>query len=315
MLGHLMEAEIREQPSLLEQQSARYFDDLKNCVGQKQFDMALLVARGSSDHAALYLRYLLEIHLGIPVSLAAPSAITRFESRLKYPKCLAVGISQSGAGPDVAEVIAFMRRQGHTTLAITNTSGSRLTEEAEYSLTLGCGTEKAVAATKTYTSSLLACYQLARALGADLIDPASYLPTDAWVETTHASAQESLGAILRSTILFSLGRGYDFSTCQETALKMMECALLPCKAYSLADFEHCPRALAGHGSAAIIYGHAPDGLDATGCLSVLAPAGPASPLGPISNVIFGQWLCLLAARARGLNPDAPRNLRKVTLTL
>lgn len=310
-----MEAEIREQPGLFTQNAERYLDLLKSALDGKSFDMVLLAARGSSDNAALYARYLIEIHLRIPVSLAAPSVLTRFGSSVRYPKCLAVGISQSGAAPDVSEVIAAMRAEGHETLAVTNCADSRLSRAAAHTLLLETGDEKSVAATKTYTSSLLAMYQMVRALGGDLPSPAGSLPSPNWLEASLLAAQNALGPILRSQTIFTLGRGYGFCTAQESALKLMECALLACKSYSVADFEHGPRALAVHGSAAIIYGEPAGSLSDQGTLVVQAPATPNGPIGPMWDIFFGQWLALLAARARGLDPDVPQNIRKVTETL
>jgi glucosamine--fructose-6-phosphate aminotransferase (isomerizing) len=315
MKGQLMEREIADQPAVLSSQTGRYFEELRATFGGFRPEMALLAARGTSDNAALYARYLIEVHLGIPVSLAAPSVVTRFRARVAYPRCLAVGISQSGAAPDVAEVLAQMRRDGHATLAITNTPGSRLTEEAEFALLLGAGDEKAVAATKTYSASLLALYQLVRALGGPLPDPAGKLPDVAWLGKASEAAERALGPVLRSPVLFALGRGYGFATAQETGLKLMECALLPCKSYSTADFQHGPRALAGHGSAAVVYGEAPDGLREQGCIVLEAPACPETELAPVWDIQFGQTLALYAARARGLDPDQPQHLSKVTLTL
>ncbi len=309
-----MESEIRSQPQILSDHASSYLTDLNPLAGH-DFELVLIAARGTSDNAALYARYLIEVHLGIPVVLAAPSVITRFGSKMRYPKCLAIGISQSGAAPDVAEVLSFMAQAGHTTVGITNTAGSRLTEVAQVPVLLRAGEEKAVAATKTYTTSLLALYQLVRTLGGDLADPAKDLPTEGWLERTHQAAQEAMGPIVRQRILFALGRGYGFATAHETALKLMECALLPAKAYSTADFQHGPKALAAHESAAIVYGEVPEGLAEQGCIVVPAVAGPASPLAPIHEIFFGQWLALLASRARGLDPDQPRNLSKVTLTL
>lgn len=312
-LGELMEREIRSQPEILQSHSNRYFTEAKQALDGASFDMVLLAARGSSDNAATFARYLLEIHLGIPVSLAAPSVITRFGSKMRYPKCLAIGISQSGAAPDVAEVLAYLRREGHTTLSITNTAGSRLTQEAEHSILLEAGVEQAVAATKTYTASLLALYQVVRALAPSLPEPK--LPDATWLEVCHHAAQQALGPVLRSSTLFALARGYGFCTAQETALKMMECALLGCKSYSTADFQHGPKALAGHGSAALVYGEVPEGLAEQGCLVQSAPQWSADADAPIAEVIYGQWVALLASRARGLNPDDPRFLSKVTMTL
>lgn len=309
-----MEAEIRAQPGVLADGAGRYFRELSAALGGRSFEMVLLVARGSSDNAALYARYLVEIHLGIPASLAAPSVLTRYGTRVRYPNALVVGISQSGAATDVAEMLASQREAGHTTLAITNTPGSKLTQVAEHTLLLGSGVERSVAATKTYTASLLAVYEMVRALGADLPDPAGQTPDDAWIETARRAAQDGLGPILRSNILFALARGYRFGTAHETALKLMECALLPCKSYSLADFQHGPKALAGPGSAAIVYGEDASDLAAQGCLTVNAPTTPDGPLQPVWDIAFGQWLALLAARARGLDPDDPRFIQKVTAT-
>jgi glutamine---fructose-6-phosphate transaminase (isomerizing) len=312
-LGRHMEAEIRQQPDVLSQNADRYLTELRNHLQSASFDLVLLAARGSSDHAALYARYLIEVHLGIPVSLAAPSVLTRFGREVNYPKCLAIGISQSGAAPDVSEVLRSLRSHGHTTLAITNTAGSRLTEEAEHSLLLEAGGEQSIAATKTYTTSLLAVYQLVRTLGATL--PAPALPDDNWVQTTLEAALEAQGAVVRNQVLFSLARGYSYASAHETALKLMECALIPCKAYSTADFEHGPKALAGVGTTAVVYGQAPN-LTEQGCDVVVAPDPGVSPeLRPIWEIFFGQWLSLCAARARGLDPDGARNLNKVTRTL
>lgn len=313
MTGKIMEREISEQPRILLENAPRYLEELKHALGGQQFDMALLVARGSSDNAALYARYLIEIHLGIPVSLSAPSVITRHKSNLKYPKCLAIGISQSGASPDVSEVLSHLRYQGHMTLAITNTAGSRLGDVAEHCLLLGAGEETSVAATKTYSASLLALYQLVRALGGGLDEPV--LPTATHVVEVHDWATKNLGPFLRCTTNFALARGYRFCSAFETALKLMECALMPCKAFSTADFEHGPKALAIHGTATLVFGEVPDSIRESGTQCVIAPTPPNAISAPIFDALAGQWLALLAARARGLDPDSPQGLSKVTKTL
>ncbi|HJP83337.1 MAG TPA: SIS domain-containing protein [Fimbriimonadaceae bacterium] len=316
MLGEWMEREIREQPEILHRQAEQYFETAHRAIGGTSFDMVVIAARGSSDHAAQFGRYLLEINLGIPVSLAAPSVLTRYGTKIKYKNALAIGISQSGSAPDVSEVLGMMREEGHSTLAITNTPGSRLTTESESCVLLGCGPEKSVAATKTYSASLLALYQITRALGATLEDPTSFLPTSDWVDRTQQAGLEASGPLLRSRPTFALARGYSFCTALETALKLMECALVPCKAYSTADFEHGPKALAGSGSAAIVYGEPASGIAEQGCRILSAPESPVSPmLKPIWDIFFGQWLALSAARAHGLNPDRPEHIKKVTETL
>lgn len=315
LLGAAMEREIKQQPEVLASQTAHWLAEAEKALTGRSFDMVLLAARGSSDHAALYARYLIEIFLGIPVILAAPSILTRYGSHVRYSNCLAIGISQSGEAPDVAEVITELRSQGHMTVGITNSPGSRLTEVAEASLLLEAGEEVSIAATKTYSASLLALYQIIRSLGADLPDPAGRTPTAEWVEACQAEAQESLGPILRCEPLFSLARGIDFCTAHESALKLMECALLPCKAYSTADFAHGPKALADARTAALCFGEASPELAASGMELVRAPDAGQGPLEPVWQAVFAQWTALLAARARGLDPDRAQNLNKVTKTL
>jgi len=195
---------------------------------------------------------------------------------------------------------------------------SRIGKESDASLQLGCGEEKSVAATMTYSASLLAILQIARALGAKLESPVASLPTDDWVESTMNAAVAGSGGLLRSHTIFSLARGYNFCTAFETALKLMECALIACKAYSTGDFQNGPKALGGHGSAAIVYGPSLDFLEGQGCLAIQAPPMPESVpdwLAPIWDVFFGQWLALSAARARGLDPDDPQFIEKITTTL
>ena len=114
---------------------------------------------------------------------------------------------------------------------------------------------------------------------------------------------------------FALARGYRFCSAHESALKLMECALLPCKAYSTADFEHGPKALAKHGTAALVFGDAPAGLADAGCVVAQAPPSGPEECSPLFDALFGQWVALLAARARGLDPDTPEGLSKVTKTL
>lgn len=315
MLGEWMQKEIEEQPALLARLARVYESKLQTIVNGKVFDMVLLVARGSSDHAALYARYLVEIHLGIPAVLAAPSVLTRYHRKVRYPKTLAIGISQSGSAPDVSDVLGSMREQGHATLAITNTPGSRIENEAEHTLHLEAGPENSVAATKTFTTSLLALYQLVRALKGDL--PAPKLPTEEWLQSTCQAAHLNAPVVRNARPTFALGRGYGFSTANETALKLMECALIPCKAYSTADFEHGPKALAELGCALIAFGDINPNLANQGATVVQAPTPPGIPeeLLPIWQVLYGQWLALCCARLEGEDPDKPQFIQKVTRTL
>jgi glucosamine--fructose-6-phosphate aminotransferase (isomerizing) len=309
-----MEAEIREQPDALTRNAKPYLDAARSYLAGRRFDMVLLAARGSSDNAALYARYLIEIHLGIPVSLAAPSVLTRYGSHVRYTNCLAIGISQSGAAPDVAEVLSYARESGHATLAVTNTDGSRLTQTAEASILLNAGPEKAVAATKTYSASLLAMAQIVRALGGQLPEPSTPLMTDEAVEAAGRRAKSDAELLLASNPVFALARGYSYASAEETAIKLMECALVPAKSYSTADFMHGPKALANSGSLLLSFGEPAPALNGE-FRSIEYIDHTPEPLRPISEILHGQWLSLHAARLRGLNPDQPANLTKVTETL
>lgn len=315
MLGHRMESEIREQPRLLKQNWGRYDEELRETFRGKSFDSIVIAARGSSDNAALYGRYLLQIALGIPVILATPSVLTRYQVHLRYGNALGIGISQSGAAPDVAEVLEDLRAQGRATLAITNTLESRLTKACEHSLLLDLGDERAVAATKTYSGSLLALYALARALGGELECP--YVPEEVWLDESKAKAERDVAAILRSRPLFSLSRGLRFCSAFECALKLMECALIPCLAYSLADFQHGPKALADERSCGVVFGDQPAEWDELPCHLLHPPfrAGVPETVQPIWDAFYFQWLALLAARKKALDPDQPVGLKKVTETL
>lgn len=316
MFGSWMESEIRIQPEMLSANGPQYFADWKAMIQNRPIDMVMLIARGSSDNAALYARYLFEIHLGIPVTLAAPSVFTQYKKSLRCPHTLAIGISQSGSAPDVSEVLSCMKEQGHLALAITNTADSLITESADASLILNTEKETSVAATKTFTATMLALYELVRALGGDLENPAKYMPDHRWAEATRAAASEASGFLNRSNPIFTLSRGYGFAIAQESALKLMECALIPAKSYSTADFEHGPKALAGPGSLAVVYGEGGENLEKQGCQIIRAPAfnGPDA-FAPIPEIFFGQWLALYAARSRNLDPDNPSFIHKVTETL
>ncbi|MHB8635015.1 MAG: SIS domain-containing protein [Fimbriimonadaceae bacterium] len=315
MLGAHMDSEIRAQPRLLLANADDYYTSAFNALHGKRFDLAVLAARGSSDNAALFARYLIEIHLGIPVVLAAPSVFTRYGATVRYPNSLVIGISQSGAAPDVAEVLAVLGEQGLTTLGITNTLGSRLDRTAKHTLPLNVGVEQSVAATKTYTASLLALYQVVRALGGHLPDPKQALPGEAWLGLCDAVAADDAPRLAGATSVFPLARGYSYCSAMETALKLMECALIPAKAFSWADFQHGPTALAVEGSAAIAFGAVGEGLEERGCRVLRAPDSDGSEeLRPVMDIFYGQFLALHAARNARFDPDKPPNLRKVTET-
>lgn len=312
--GRLMEAEIAEQIELLPRVAPLYASELKKWYADKSFDIAMIVARGSSDNVALYLRYLIEIHLEIPAVLAAPSVWTKYNKNPKYGNCLAIGISQSGAGPDVSEVLRRMEAAGHSTLAITNNGNSLLAKTTDHSLLLSAGAEKSVAATKTFSTSLLAAYQLVKVLQPGLPDP--HLPTKDWFETCRTFAQQHAPIVIDADPIFVTARGLGFACALETSLKLMECSNISAKGYSIADFHHGPKSLAGPGG--VIVNLDPGDTSLSGLESqVLNPPVPETTeeMAPLWLVVYGQYLALECSRLKGLDADLPRYLSKVTKTL
>jgi len=312
--GTLMQAEIGEQLELLPRLAESYFAQLADWFKGQPFDIALLVARGSSDNVATYLRYLIEIHLEIPVVLAAPSVWTRYGKNPRYRNCLCIGISQSGAGPDVSEVLNRMQSAGHTTLAITNVPDSPMSRFADHSLLLQAGSERSVAATKTFTCSMVAAYQLVRSLHGDLPEPV--LPNKAWFDESISLAASHAPVVAASDPVFVCGRGYGFAAAHEISLKLMECANIGAKGYSTADFQHGPKSLAGPGSVIINLAareSTPSGVEAAILEIPLAPV--SEEMRAIWSVVYGQYLALECSRLKGLDADVPRYLDKVTKTL
>lgn len=305
MNGELMASEIREIPEALHR--ANYHISLAG-----PFKQVLLAARGSSDHAALYARYLIEARLRLPVALAAPWIVTR-KGGAVYEDCLTVGISQSGAGPDVLAVIEAMRKAGHMTVGITNDAASPLASQAEVCVPLRVGPERSVAATKTYTASLLALYELVRSLDDSLPPPSGLLPDAAWVESCCLAAQADAKILVGGDPVVALGRGYAYATARETALKLIECARIPCQAFSSADFEHGPKALVTGDTVAVAFSGERIAAGTT-LFPPLAPSDISEELLPIWHSIYAQWLAYWSARYRDLDPDSPPYLAKVTKT-
>ena len=257
---------------------------------------------------------------------------------------LVIGISQSGASPDIVAVIASAARQGAATLAITNDPASPLAATADHVFDLAAGPERAIAATKTYTTSLLAIARLSLALDPDPVADAAIDAVPDAIESAlglEARVEEviaGLGPVDRCVIV---GRGFEYATARETALKLKELAQVFADPYSSADFRHGPIALVQPGIPAIVI--APMGapaasmadlvtdlagrgvdtvvlsdLDATlelGRWPVRLPGGVAEWLRPVVSIIPGQLLAYHVTVARGLDPEAPRSLTKVTRTL
>ncbi|MEX2183053.1 MAG: SIS domain-containing protein [Chloroflexota bacterium] len=339
--------EILEQPDVAARFLQRAPDavaPLVDAMRSHVVDHVVIAARGTSDHAAIYAQYVLGIRHGLSVGLGTPSVISLYGAQPRLDRSLVIGISQSGASPDVVGVVEAGRRQGAPTLAITNDPDSALARAAATCIDLGAGPELAVAATKTYTTQLLAIAALSAALTGDAIDAADLAAIPDAMASALALEPEviAMSADQAATDrLLVLARGYEYATAREWALKLKELARVFADPYSAADFEHGPLALLEPGvpvlaavrpgptraGAVALLRRLRDELDADLAVAsddaealelarwpLRLPAGTPEWLGPIVSIVVGQLHALHLTRARGLDPEAPRNLNKVTRT-
>ena len=273
--------EILEQPDALRGQLAAHspgLGELASRLREDRVDTVVIAARGTSDHAAIYGQYVLGVRNGLSVGLATPSIVSLYGAEPRVGRSLVVGISQSGASPDIVAVVASARRQGAPTLAITNDPASPLAREAAYVLDLAAGPERAVAATKTYTTSLLAIARLSLALDQDAADDAAIggvpdivaavLALESTVKEITATLAAEAGGFDRCVVV---GRGYEYATAREWALKLKELGRVFADPYSSADFRHGPIALVQPGIPVLVL--APSGAAADGQLELLRDLG------------------------------------------
>jgi glutamine---fructose-6-phosphate transaminase (isomerizing) len=343
--GALMAAEIAAQPSawrrLLAAGDEAGIERAAAVIRSRGPRMVLLVARGTSDHAALYAKYLVEIEHGLPAGLVSPSTMTAYGARPDLRDVLMIGVSQSGGSPDLVRSMEVGRSCGALTVAVTNNAGSALAAAAEVHVDVLAGPEKAVAATKSYTSQLLALYLLLDRVRGGSGTAAAVLPElgDELV-ARDAEVAAIAGRYRFAQRMLTTGRGYGYPTAREAALKLMETAYVSAQAFSGADLLHGPLALVdpqvpvlavvaeGVGGDAMeqVLGRLRE-LDAdvlcVGRASAVAgaaaglvlPAGAPEDLSPLLEIIPFQQLARHVAVDRGGDPDAPRGLRKVTETL
>lgn len=344
--------EIHEQPAVVARLLGRGGDLVEPIVERlrrAEVSHVVIAARGTSDHAAIYAQYLWGVRNRLTVALAAPSIVTLYGVAPRFERSFVVGISQSGASPDVVAVVTAARGQGAPTLAITNTPGSPLAEAAEHVIDLAAGAERAIAATKTYTAELAAIALLSaglledaearRAAEAELGAVPEALERALAVEPEATTVAAEMAAADRAIVL---GRGLEYATAREWALKMKELANVFADPYSAADFQHGPVALIEPGVPVLAV--APSGTVAAGMVELLSrlrdeygaelailsddpgirglgrwsmpiPDGVAEWLRPIVSIVPAQFHALALTLARGLDPERPRGLRKVTRTV
>lgn len=333
--GDLMAAEIAEQPEMLRRVlgDATQAADAAERIRRAAPRFVVVAARGTSDHAALYAKYLAEIRLGLPAGLASPSSMTVYGARPDLTDVLFIAVSQSGGSPDLVDSVAAARECGALTVAVTNAPDSALATAAEVHVDVRAGVEQAVAATKTYTAELIALYLLLAGPGAAA--RATRLP-DAAAETLGLGSPAVADAAARyryTSRLVTTARGYSYPTAREAALKLMETSYLSAQAFSGADLLHGPLAMidadvpviavtsSGRGGTAmrpvverlresgadVLEVGSPGGLE-------LASSDLDEELLPILEILPLQQLAWQLAVNRGEDPDRPRGLSKVTRT-
>jgi len=340
--------EIRQQPAALERTLAsclRPMQRFRRLLEKGRPRLIVLVARGTSDNAALFGRYLLEITTGIPVSLAAPSITTLYETPMDYRGALVVGISQSGESTDINAVLQQARIAGAVTMGITNQAASAMTTIAEHIFLVRAGDEKSVAATKTYTGQMMVLYLLAWALaGIDRISDLHRLPAAvAGALRLESHMAELAGRYRFMTRAVVVGRGINYANAFEFALKLMETSYVVAERFSSADFMHGPIALVEPGFP--VFAFAPPGVTWPSTSTTLeklqalraeivaiSDAGNSKIASRANRVIRlrskldevftaipyivpAQLFAACLATEKGLNPDHPRTISKVTQTL
>lgn len=333
--GACMRNEIFEQPQVLSNllNSARpILKTVRHELDTRKPALAVLTARGSSDNASTYGKYLIESRLRLPTALAAPSLFTLFDTPPRLDQTFVVGVSQSGGSVDVVAVVEDARRQGALTMGVTNVAGSLLARTATHTVLLNAGDERALAATKTVTAQCLTYAMLTDVAECAQVphEVESALQLDAQIR---ALAQTWLG-VQRAVVI---GRGFNFGAAQEIALKLKETCFISAEPYSAADFMHGPLALVEPDFHMLVLVNHDQTLaptlelikrakDRGAALTIIATRDAArhteanlivecaALTSTIAFITIGQLLALNLSLAKGYDPDVSRGVSKVTIT-
>lgn len=348
----LMWKELNETPKILaglREVNASALSEMRKAVQAADIGCICAAARGTSSHAMLFFRYLIECRLGIPFSVCAPSAVTIYGAKMRYENTFVIGCSQSGRAADVMEVLAAANRCGAVTAAITNDEHSPLAKSAQYHLYCNAGEEKSVAATKTFCSQLYLSLLLADAFGAktDIREIAEFLARA--MPSLDAATDGMAKDFLRAEGCFILGRGLSSSLAFECGLKLQETCYIRARAYCSSDFYHGPMAMVEEGTKIILFAskhsisseteqaHREDYIrcakkmeelgadlyiitdDEQSFRSMnvhveLVPGGKTEAETAFCFALAAQMLACKVSCGKGLSPDSPRALQKVTVT-
>lgn len=341
-----MKKEIWEQPEVLSkcfEINRKTIEDIIKVINNKNIQSIFIAARGTSDHAAVYGKYILELITGIPVGLAAPSVFTMYGKTLKLKDSLVIGISQSGKAADVLEVLKSANLQGALTVSITNFADSPLAQEAQFHLYCNAGLEKSVAATKTFTAQILLLAQLAAEWSKNDEMKKELISLPEKVNKTLDISSNIQNLVPRYRFMdecFVLARGINYAVALESALKIQETTYVRAKAFASSDFYHGPFAMIDRDIPVIVF--APDGpslkdsfeivkklkehhiellmisnqqeMLKIGAASISIPQTNNDIISPFFNVVAAQIFACELSLLKGLDPDSPRGLNKVTIT-
>ncbi len=337
--------EILEQPRVLAgigQKNAETLKRLVEEIKEKRITQVVIAARGTSDHCGIYAKYLIEMLLALPVSLSAPSVNTLYGAEISYRDALVIAISQSGMAEDALAVVKNANRSGCTTVAVTNKEDSPLAMEATYNLDCAAGLEKSVAATKTFTASMYLCALLVGEWSGNAELKDALLQVSGGMEKEMAKA-EAVMALARQYTFMSdcivLARGLLYPVALEASLKMMETTYTNARGFAISDFQHGPLALIQDNTPVFVYCASDESKE-----NVLAAVKRYKELGayilmvtddaenakdadqwiltektskftqPIHQAGIAQLFACGLAQAKRRNPDAPRSIKKITIT-
>jgi glutamine---fructose-6-phosphate transaminase (isomerizing) len=344
--GSHLRREIYQQPAVLErllrsQEAA--VDDLVRAMKKAAIRHVVIAARGTSDNAGRFAQYLLGAMNGLVVALATPSLFTYYARPPQLRDALVLGISQSGRSPDIVAVLAEARRQGALTAALSNAVDSELAAQGDIVVDLCAGEERAVAATKTYTAELAAIALLSARLAGDdeMAGALARLPEAVSVALSRDEAAAQAAAGLQGIRAAAvIGRGFNYASAFELALKIKELSYISTEAYSSADFRHGPLAIIEPDFPVIVIAAAgpllgdmrslmrtlgerrakvlcisddPEAAAGAGA-AILVPAQVPEWLSPVTLIVPGQLLAMYMAGLRGYDVDSPRSIHKITET-
>ncbi len=340
-LGTIMSSEIAETPAvftkILGDTSA--FESVKDILTTEKIQAVMILARGTSDNAAHYLKYLIETQIGLPVGLTSPSSVTIYNAELKYANTLIIAISQSGQSPDLVHFATAAREAGGYLIAITNDATSPLATIAHHHFPLLAGPELAVAATKSYNAQLLISYLLVAAWTGKSVNATQIISEATRIAATSNLVSNAVSATDRTHEIVILGRGFAYPNAREAALKIQETSKISVQGLSTADYLHGPISALTVDTQVFVV--APKHMPAESIVETTTKIRKTSDrifwIGNggnpgASDIVMAGSICddeitstlvdamvlqrfaLELAVASGFDPDAPEGLSKVTLT-